>query len=292
MSLPFNNYDQLRCRGNEYVTDQTFNRSFYRFYQNDVYLDGILTDHVTNELIHNVANSTSSESQLNGDRMVIMPCGERNGSTFTIFADVFADVFDTNSESSTYGSYIRRGWQTLIDEQPKNLGGHTLTFRIQETNGNNLNPPDLITVNLNKTLTFDGFYGGTLIIESPPANVDINANITNVQHDMSANNQRICLKGSRFLPFSVSIEKCKCKVIIRQCCICIDHISATTSKNQVPFFPISTATSGIVYRDTSGADIGSCATVHNGEWVMMNTRRALNIADCEDVLVKYCYICY
>lgn len=289
MSLPFNNYDQLRCRGNEYVTDQTFNRSFYRFYQNDVYLDGILTDHVTNELIHNVANSTATEIQLNGDRTVIMPCGEQNGNTFNPFPDVFTDVLDTSSESSTYGSYLRKGWQTLIDEQPKNLGGHTLVFRIQKTSGLDLNPDSLIVVNLNKILTFSGFYGGTLIIESPPAYGNLDGR--DVQHDYSAVNQRICLKGSKFLPFSISIEKCKCKTIIRQCCICIDHINTTTASDEIPFSNLNTP-SGTIYRDNNGKNLGSCATVYNGEWTMLNVRRTLNVVDCADVLIKHCFICY
>jgi len=288
MSLPFNNYDQLRCRGNEYVTDQTFNRVFYRFYRNDVYLDNTVTDHITNELIHNSGNIASDETHLSGDRMVILSCGGTSAETPAEYSGVFDDIMVTDHNDPKYGNYLKKGWQTLIDEQPRNLGGHTLIFRIQINDGLNTNPTALQLIRMDRILTLRGFYGGNLVLESPPAYAGESGVPPNTQHDSSAVNQRICLMGNELMPYTVSIERCKCRTIIRQCTICIDHISSTPlSVTDRPSNP----TLDVIYQDNEDK---SCMTKHdsNGEWTMLNIRRAINVEDCGDVLIRHCCIGY
>lgn len=150
MSLPFNSYDQLRFRGNEFVTDQVLNRAVYRLYRNDVYLDDLLNSHIENDLIHNMGIEDGIENFLTGDKLVLLVCTKRD----TLY-------------SGDNMTLIQRGWQALIDSQPKNLGGCTLVFRFQPTERASKTLNKDLFLHVTETLRFDGFYGGTIIIEGP-----------------------------------------------------------------------------------------------------------------------------
>lgn len=65
----------------------------------------------------------------------------------TVLAEDTVITLDSTALSSTL--------QTIIDSQPKNLGGHTLTFQFSEG----------VDAVLTDTLEFDGFYNGALIID-------------------------------------------------------------------------------------------------------------------------------
>lgn len=150
MSLPFNSYDQLRFRGNEFVTDQVLNRAIYRLYRNDVYLDDLLNTHIENDLIHNMGLDEGNESFLTGDKLVLLICTKRD-----------------TAYSADGVTIAQRGWQTLIDSQPKNLGGCTLVFRFQPTDRASRTLNNHLFMHVTETLRFEGFYGGTLIVEGP-----------------------------------------------------------------------------------------------------------------------------
>lgn len=150
MSLPFNSYDQLRFRGNEFVTDQVLNRAIYRLYRNDVYLDDLLNTHIENDLIHNMGLDEGNESFLTGDKLVLLICTKRD-----------------TAYSADGVTIAQRGWQALIDSQPKNLGGCTLVFRFQPTDRASRTLNNHLFMHVTETLRFEGFYGGTLIVEGP-----------------------------------------------------------------------------------------------------------------------------
>lgn len=162
MSLPFNSYDQLRFRGNEFVTDQVLNRAVYRLYRNDVYLDDLLNSHIENDLIHNMGLEDGVENFLTGDKLVLLVCTKRE----TVYA---ADGV----------TLTQRGWQALIDSQPKNLGGCTLVFRFQPTDRASKTLNNDLILHVPETLRFDGFYGGTIIIEGPDCYSAIDTSVSN-----------------------------------------------------------------------------------------------------------------
>ena len=58
--------------------------------------------------------------------------------------------------------------QTLIDSQTRNLGGHTLTFAF----------PEAIDLFFNDSLTFSGFYNGSLVIDLNGITISDNINLT------------------------------------------------------------------------------------------------------------------
>jgi hypothetical protein len=227
----------LRFRGNEFVTDQVLNRSVYRLFRNDVYLDDLLKTHIENDLIHNMATEEGSDGLLTGDRLVILACTQRE------------DVVDEVGTITTFG------WQNLINSQPKNLGGNTLVFRIMPTLKNAAKLNDRIFVHVLETLKFNNFFGGTLIIEGPHVSDEIDdsvsgsategqSGVTTEDDDATPSKIRIILTSnfedtSRGLdnldnlivpskPVSayqyggtegavISLNNCKCHVILRNC---------------------------------------------------------------------------
>lgn len=301
MTLPFSDYNQLRCRGNEYVTDQTLNRPFYRFFQNDLYLDTLITAHTSDDLIHNTGGaSRENETQLTGDRLVILSCGYNPTTETDEVEDVFEDVFD-GDDGQLLGIYVTKSWQTLVDEQPRNLGGHTLIFRVQKNEGSTSNPAQLYIRRLSRTLRLAGFYGGTLIFESPPAfgiNPETSTPETH-QTGSSAANQKICLVGGEKSSAVLSFEKCQCKTIIRNCKLVLDNlligsgsaVSGWASRDNLDF-------DKVYVNDLTDAEqkrlAGECMIKPSTTevWTSLNVNKALNISDCNDVVIKHCCIGY
>src|SRR5574344_604936 len=160
MSLPFNSYDQMRYHGNEYVTDQTLNRTVYRLFQNDVYLDNSIQDHINNDSVHYTDSDDSTIDYLTSDKQIVLAARDDGG--------VLKSAIDVISNANL-GIYSMKSWQRLINEQPKNLGGNTLSFRFQQAENIIRNPDTIKNVFNADMLDFSNFYGGTLIIESPAA---------------------------------------------------------------------------------------------------------------------------
>lgn len=85
------------------------------------------------------------------------------GSSSSLSADTTINLDSTLTTSAI---------QNTIDQQPKNLGGHTLTFLFSEG----------LDASLSSALVFDGFYNGFLVVDLNEDTVSDAADIGNVFH--------------------------------------------------------------------------------------------------------------
>jgi hypothetical protein len=307
MSLPFNSYNQLRYRGNEYVTDQTLNRTVYRLFQNDVYLDEKLLEHVSDNSVHYAESDTTIVDYLTSDKLVILS-GKKTGETENY--DIYEQTRDILSNANTQ-TYSEKSWQRLIDEQPRNLGGNTLTFRFQRTQTQSDNPYPPVQLKIFDTIRFKGFYGGNLIIESQAAF----SNSTYYQTSTSALNQNLIIKNmSTPKPANtdkavihnnsdavISLENCHCKVLIRNSRFMISDIifAKNIGNNGEGDFSgkleNNTHENGIVYSnfpDNDGRYECKRFSVLHNKWYDMNILAAIKVTDTPDLEINHCYIEY
>lgn len=287
MSLPFNSYSQLRYRGNEYVTDQTLNRTVYRLFQNDVYLDNKLQEHVSDNSVHYAESETTLIDYLTSDKLVILP-GKSTDNGYVQTEDII--------DNPNLSTYSEKSWQRLIDEQPKNLGGNTLTFRFQQSANQGSNPETVIPIKIIDMLKFSGFYGGNLIIESPPAYVSTG---NNTQNSSSAKNQRLVIKSGGNSAAVILVENCHCKVTIRNSCFMISDITSITKIDDIGNIDFDTKLdsetfeNGNIYcnypDDDGKYECKRYSAVHD-KWYDLNILTAIKIVNTSDVEIRHCYI--
>lgn len=314
MSLPFNSYNQLRYRGNEYVTDQTLNRTVYRLFQNDVYLDRTVQEHINDASVHYSEPDSVYIDYLTSDKLVVLPAEPIENST-TKYKES-EDVIINNNY------YISKTWQRLVDEQPKNIGGNTLIFRFQQAKNVSSNPNSEKTIELKSMLKFSNFYGGTLIIESPAAynindyQTDINGYRNNSTYDINRQSIKSCLNQHLTLVRNngisiIDVENCHCKVIIRNTSFLVQSLSGITdlsnndSENDFRYklnadgsFNSDDYDVDKLYRnnkssgDTDGDNEIKFYSSRFDKWFDSNMISAIKITDSPDVLIKHCYIRY
>ena len=288
MSLPFNSYNQLRYRGNEYVTDQTLNRTVYRLFQNDVYLDNKLLEHVSDNSVHYAESENTLIDYLTSDKLVILPGKGNTNDGYTQTEDII--------DNPNLQTYSEKSWQRLIDEQPKNLGGNTLTFRFQQSANQGSNPETVIPVKIIDMLKFSGFYGGNLIIESPAAYIETGSN---KQNSSSAANQRLVIKSNGNSNAVISIENCHCKVTVRNSCFMLSDITSITKANDIGTNDFDTKLDSETfengniycnYPDNDGKyECKRYSAVHN-KWYDLNMMAAIRIVNTSDVEIRHCCI--
>lgn len=296
MSLPFNSYDQMRYRGNEYVTDQTLNRTVYRLFQNDVYLDSKFQEHIADDSAHYTDNSDTVIDYLTSDKQVILAAHYNSDGTYQSGVDVI--------QNATIGTYSEKTWQRLIDEQPKNLGGHTLNFRFQKSQTASKNPDTITNVINMDVIKFADFYGGTLIIESPIAYAVSGGSVQNYQDSTSAINQYLVICSNRNANAIIDIENCHCKVLIRNCNfklvginnyidIGVDGPGDWINKDK-DVSPFNTKESGAVFCNFGNGGTKEMKRYSSsmGRWIDLNMLSAVRVTKSPDVEIKHCYIQY
>lgn len=272
MSLPFNSYNMFQLKGNEYVTDQALNRISYRTFMNDVYLNNTLDSHINNDMMHsNGASDDGDDDFLTGDRLVILPGDYPN--------DIMSDPI--------LGIYLQKGWQRLIDEQPRNLGGKTLTFRIQPTKTAFNNPISEMVVQLDDSITFDGFFGGNLVIEGPPAFQVINGIDIPMQTSATSINQRLVVSSNNKSNALFKILNVHCRAVIQNCAfrhsgITVDQTIASWADKEEQY------QDGKVYKNSETSEIKRYTT--SDGWTDLNITSAIHIINSSDVLIRHCYI--
>lgn len=179
--LPWSNPQKLTVKSDEYINQMVVNRGFLNLLSNDYYLDlkserinqyieGIIKNHIDDKDIHFTLDDFSSQEILSPINR-----GLTNNTTYILPLYEDADI--------TY-TYIKQ----IIQNSPKNLNGHTLIFAfsiplsripaeqrstkatnmIQSTLADKSTPKKdgiIYTLDLNnKNISFDSFYGGTIII--------------------------------------------------------------------------------------------------------------------------------
>jgi hypothetical protein len=297
----------LRYRGNEYVTDQTLNRTVYRLFQNDVYLDNQIHEHINNSSVHYSESEDGVIEYLTSDKLVILsakPTSSKVTEEITMTDGVYMQTEDIIADESLQ-TYSQKSWQRLIDEQPRNLGGNTLTFRFQKASNIDKNPEDLMVVKILDTLRFSGFYGGKLIIESPEALEPE----TNYQTSTSAENQRLAIKSNNNVNALIEIENCFCSVIIKNSRFLIADLQKVKDVGDRGSKDFSGKLSnpekyedGTVWCNISNGENEGVADDGSGEckrysatfdkWYDLNILTAIKISNTPDVTVKHCYIEY
>lgn len=290
MSLPFNAYDQLRYRGNEYVTDQTLNRGVYRLFQNDVYLDEKMSEHINDDSVHYFYDGDSGEDYLSSDKLVLLCAQTDQNGRYVSMGDVAGD--------SSSQEYIQKSWQRTIDGQPKNLGGYSLVFRFQLSQNATSNPGTETEVTVMDMLDFSGFYGGNLIIESP----SVNAGGLQYQNSTSCRRQNLILTGNRNANAIINVSNCHANVIVRNSRFRLLGLTPTPCglRDADDDFTNKEADlqNGTVYVNDKPANDGDgdmeCKrwSQTHGKWFDLNMLAAIRITDSPDVTIRHCYIEY
>jgi len=198
MTIPYNSLDKIRLYGNEYATDQTFNRMGYRLLANDLSLDAILIAHINNTLIHNSGYDHEDDLSAHGNNHLA------GDTRYFLYADDVAN------------------WQSIIDDAPKNLNGFALSFFIAPSSSNPYNPATETVINLTAKLSFERFFGGILLIESPFTYLNI-SNVETPMTDPAGLNLKLTASGFH----AIELVDCQCNTVVQH--IFINENSGSSS---------------------------------------------------------------
>lgn len=294
MSLPYNSYDQLKYRGNEYVTDQTLNRGVYRMFQNDVYLDEKMSEHINDDSVHYFYEGDVGDDYLSSDKLVVL-CAQLKDGEYVSMEDVVGN--------SLVQEYLQKSWQRTIDSQPKNLGGYSLVFRFQLSINQIGNPDTATVVTVEDMLDFSGFFGGNLVIECPAYQTGT-VEQGSYQDSNSCYNQNLILAGKGNANAVMNVSDCHANVIIRNVHVLASGIRPT------PLDPANNRDFDGKEKESRGLEDGTVwindrATAGDDgsyeckrwspmfkKWFDLNMLAGIRITNCPDVLIKHCYIEY